>query len=77
MAEINEMTTWFTLPKWTTAHEIEQCGSLGYIRLWVTACGRDYRREDHEYDGSPIQAPAGMKRCGRCVRAAVRGGTSG
>jgi len=68
MAEVREITSWFTLPNWTTAHEIEQIGTLGHIRLWLTSCGRDYRREDPEYDDSPIQAPPSMKRCGRCVR---------
>lgn len=71
MRKVREITTWFTLPKWTTGHEIEQYGSLGHIRLWVTACGREYRREDPEYDDAPIQAPADMKRCGRCVRLAA------
>jgi hypothetical protein len=67
----SEITAWFTLPGWTRAHEIENIGSLGYIQLWETACGREYRREDHEYDDSPIQAPADMPRCRLCV---LRGG---
>lgn len=76
MSEVREITIWFTLPGWTTSHEIDQYGSLGHVRLWTTACGRDYRREDPEVDDSPIQAPPGMRRCGRCVRlAALRGDT--
>jgi hypothetical protein len=68
VTEIREINTWFTLPKWTRAHEIEQYGSLGYIRLWVTACGRDYQTPDPEYDDAPITAPADMPRCGNCLR---------
>ncbi|MGB3443864.1 MAG: hypothetical protein WBA97_34435 [Actinophytocola sp.] len=68
MTEIREITNWFTLPGWTTAHEVEQYGSLGHIRLWITVCGREYRLPDPEVDDRPLQAPAGMRRCGQCVR---------
>lgn len=72
--EVREINTWFTLLGWTRAHEVEQYGSLGHIRLWITACGREYRMPDPEYDDAPITAPASMPRCARCVR--VGGGVS-
>lgn len=68
MIEVREMNSWFTLPKWTRAHEIEQYGSMGYIRLWITACGREYRTPDPEFDDAPIAAPSDMPRCASCVR---------
>lgn len=68
MVEVREVNTWFTLPKWTRAHEIEQAGSLGYIRIFMTVCGRQYEREDPEFDDSPIPASASMPRCGNCLR---------
>lgn len=68
MAEVREITSWFTLPGWKTAHEIRPYGSLGHIRLWVTLCGREYRRTEHEVDDRPILAPPDMRRCGQCLR---------
>lgn len=73
MTHVEEITTWFTLPGWTTAHEIEQYGSLGHIRFWITTCGREYRTPDPEFDDRPIQAAPGMPRCKTCVRVGEKG----
>lgn len=56
----------FTLPGWTRAHLLEEYGSLGAIRLWDTACGREYRLPDHEVDDEPIEAPKEMPMCADC-----------
>jgi hypothetical protein len=62
------MADWHTLPGWTTAHRLEQYGSLGAIRLWITTCGREYRTPDPELDDTPVPAPADMRRCQPCLR---------
>lgn len=62
------MADWHTLPGWTTAHRLEQYGSLGAIRLWVTLCDREYRTPDQEVDDEPLAAPDDMRRCKHCVR---------
>jgi hypothetical protein len=63
------MADWHTLPDWKTAHSLEQYGSLGATRLWVTVCGREYCTPDHEVDDEPLPAPDEMPRCKLCVRA--------
>lgn len=56
----------FTLPGWTRAHLLEEAGSLGAIRLWETACAREYRLPDPEFDDEPIEAPKDMPMCADC-----------
>ena len=59
---------WFSLPRWRTAHQVEQMGTHGHIRLWGTVCGRAYQREDPVVDDAPLRAPEDMRRCGQCDR---------
>jgi hypothetical protein len=66
MTEVMQVTTWFTRPGWTRAHELEVESTMGAATYWVTYCGREYPLEDPYFD-RPTQAPDGMARCLNCV----------
>lgn len=68
MTEVHAVTTWFTRPGWTTAHELQLESVMNGIRSWVTLCGRDYPLDDPVVDDGPLQAPDDMRRCGQCLR---------
>lgn len=69
--EIHAITTWFTAPGWTRAHQLEITATMGGRTYWTTHCGRDYPPGNHEFDeptDEPMQAPGGMPGCRICLK---------
>lgn len=71
MTEVHEITTWFTAPGWTRAHNLEIAATMGATRYFMTYCGKPYPLADPDFD-QPTQAPDSMARCRNCQRSPYR-----